>query len=119
MRTGLATNRLESGGDLAKLTGQTTVVKQQVTTSGNRFGGLTNISKSLHEVQRPLLTPDECMRMPGPRKDASGMITEPGDMVIYCAGYPAIYGKQPLYFVDPTFSERAKISPPTKTTTVE
>jgi type IV secretion system protein VirD4 len=119
IQTAFPPNRLETAEHLSKLTGQATVVKQQVTTSGNRFGGLTNISKSLHEVQRPLLTPDECMRMPGPRKDASGMITEPGDMVIYCAGYPAIYGKQPLYFVDPTFSERAKIPAPTKSDTVE
>jgi type IV secretion system protein VirD4 len=119
IQTAFPPNRLETAEHLSKLTGQTTVVKQQVTTSGNRFGGLTNISKSLHEVQRPLLTPDECMRMPGPRKDASGMIIEPGDMVIYCAGYPAIYGKQPLYFADPTFSERAKIPAPTKSDTVE
>jgi type IV secretion system protein VirD4 len=119
IQTAFPPNRLETAEHLSKLTGQTTVVKQQVTTSGNRFGGLTNISKSLHEVQRPLLTPDECMRMPGPRKDASGMITEPGDMVIYCAGYPAIYGKQPLYFADPTFSERAKIPAPAKSDTVQ
>ena len=119
IQTAFPPNRLETAEHLSKLTGQTTVVKQQVTTSGNRFGGLTNISKSLHEVQRPLLTPDECMRMPGPRKDASGMITEPGDMVIYCAGYPAIYGKQPLYFADPTFTERAKIPAPAKSDTVQ
>ena len=119
IQTAFPPNRLETAEHLSKLTGQTTIVKQQITTSGNRLGGLTSISKSLHEVQRPLLTPDECMRMPGPRKDASGMITEPGDMVIYCAGYPAIYGKQPLYFVDPTFSERAKIPTPAKSDTVQ
>jgi type IV secretion system protein VirD4 len=119
IQTAFPPNRLETAEHLSKLTGQTTVVKQQVTTSGNRFGGLTNVSKSLHEVQRPLLTPDECMRMPGPRKDANGMITEPGDMVIYCAGYPAIYGKQPLYFVDPTFTERGKIPAPAKSDTVQ
>jgi hypothetical protein len=32
---------------------------------------------------RPLLTPDEAMRMKGARKNAQGMITEPGNMVIY------------------------------------
>ena len=26
----------------------------------------------MQEVQRPLLTPDECLRMPGPKKDAQG-----------------------------------------------
>jgi len=112
-------NRLETAEHLSKLTGQTTVVKQQITTSGNRFGGLTNISKSLHEVQRPLLTPDECIRMPGPRKDNNGMITGPGDMVIYCTGYPAIYGKQPLYFIDPTFEARAKVAAPAASDTLQ
>jgi len=32
--------------------------------------------------------------------------------VIYCAGHPAIYGRQPLYFEDQTFAARAAIPPP-------
>jgi type IV secretion system protein VirD4 len=60
----------------------------------------------------PLLTPDECLRMPGPIKNASGDIDEAGDMVVYVAGYPAIYGKQPLYFKDPMFQARAAIPAP-------
>jgi hypothetical protein len=48
----------------------------------------------------------ECLRMPGPKKDAQGLITESGDMVVYCAGFPAIYGRQPLYFQDETLSRR-------------
>ncbi|MFO0701171.1 MAG: type IV secretory system conjugative DNA transfer family protein [Nitrospira sp.] len=72
----------------------------------------TQESRTHHEIQRPLLTPDECLRMPGPKKDAQGQITEAGDMVIYVAGCPAIYGRQPLFFHDPTFSARAAIPPP-------
>jgi type IV secretion system protein VirD4 len=63
-------------------------------------------------VQRPLLTPDECLRMPGPKKDEHDIITQAGDMVVYCAGFPAIYGRQPLYFEDKTFSARAGVTPP-------
>ena len=33
-------------------------------------------------------------------------------MVIYVAGYPAIYGQQPLYFKDPIFQARAAIAAP-------
>ena len=66
----------------------------------------------MQEVQRPLLTPDECLRMPGPQKDEHDMITQAGDMVVYCAGFPAIYGRQPLYFQDKTFTARAAIPPP-------
>ena len=90
-----------------KLTGQTTVVKEQVTTSGR--GWSTNVSRSTHEVSRPLLTPDEAMRMKGARKNAQGMITEAGNMVIYVAGYPAIMGLQPLYFRDSELARRARI----------
>jgi type IV secretion system protein VirD4 len=106
-------NRLETADYLSRLTGQTTVVKEQITTSGRRMAALHGqVSRSYHEVQRPLLTPDECLRLPGPLKNAQGEIEQPGDMVISVAGYPAIYGKQPLYFKDPVFRARAAIPAP-------
>ena len=108
-------NRLETAEHLSRLTGQATVVKEQITTSGRRSAAWhAQVSRSVHEVQRPLLTPDECLRLPGPIKNASGDIEEPGDMVIYVAGYPAIYGKQPLYFNDPVFKARAALPAPTQ-----
>ncbi|MCC5791323.1 MAG: type IV secretory system conjugative DNA transfer family protein [Legionellaceae bacterium] len=106
-------NRIETAEHLSKLTGQTTIVKEHITTSGKRVSTFLNqISKTKQEVSRPLLTIDECQRMPGPKKDANGLITEAGDMVIYVAGFPAIYGKQPLYFKDPVFITRASIEAP-------
>jgi type IV secretion system protein VirD4 len=106
-------NRVETAEHLSKLTGQTTIAKEQITTSGRRTSALLGqVSRTIQEVQRPLLTPDECLRMPGPVKTESGDIAEAGDMVIYVAGYPAIYGKQPLYFQDPTFQARAAIPAP-------
>lgn len=106
-------NRLETAEHLSKLTGQTTVQKEQITTSGRRTSSLLGqVSRTIQEVQRPLLTPDECLRMPGPVKTDSGDISEAGDMVVYVAGYPTIYGKQPLYFKDPTFQARASIPAP-------
>jgi type IV secretion system protein VirD4 len=106
-------NRVETADHLSKLTGQTTVAKEQITTSGRRTSALlAQVSRTIQEVQRPLLTPDECLRMPGPVKGADGLIEKPGDMVIYVAGYPAIYGVQPLYFKDPVFQARASIPPP-------
>lgn len=106
-------NRIETAEHLSKLTGVTTVVKEQVTTSGKRISALLGqVSKTIQEVQRPLLTVDECLRMPGPIKNSSDLIDSPGDMVIYVAGYPAIYGKQPLFFKDPVFSVRAAVDEP-------
>ncbi|MCK0505281.1 type IV secretory system conjugative DNA transfer family protein [Aromatoleum anaerobium] len=106
-------NRVETAEHLSRLTGQTTVVKEQITTSGRRTAAmLGQVSRTFQEVQRPLLTPDECLRMPGPRKNADGNIEEAGDMVVYVAGHPAIYGKQPLYFKDPVFQARASVPAP-------
>jgi hypothetical protein len=50
--------------------------------------------------------------MPGPQKNDRDLITAAGDMVVYCAGFPASYGRQPLYFQDATSVARAKIPPP-------
>jgi type IV secretion system protein VirD4 len=72
---------------------------------------LGEVSRTWQEVQRPLLTPDECQRMPGPKKNGDDIV-EAGDMVIYVAGFPAIYGKQILYFEDRIFSVRAAIAAP-------
>jgi len=106
-------NRIETAEHLSKLTGQTTVIKEQITTSGRRVGMMHgNVTRTMQETQRPLLTPDECLRMASPEKDAEGKITKPGDMIIYVAGYPAIYGKQPLYFQDSVFSARAAVPAP-------
>lgn len=70
---------METAEHLSKLTGQTTVVKEQVTRSGK------NTSRTRQEVQRPLLTVDECLRMPGPVKgvqEGRDVIEEARDMII-------------------------------------
>jgi type IV secretion system protein VirD4 len=108
-----APNRLETAEQLSKLTGQTTIVKEQITTSGQRGSLLLgHVSRTTQEVQRPLLTPDECLRMPGPIKNDRGLIEQPGDMLVFVAGYPAIYGVQPLYFKDPVLQARARLPAP-------
>lgn len=112
-------NRLETAEHLSKLTGITTVVKKQVTTSGKRAGTfLGQVSTAFQESQRPLLTADECMRMAAPEKDSSGLIKTPGDMVVYVAGYPAIYGVQPLFFQDEILSARAAVEQPDRSDTI-
>jgi type IV secretion system protein VirD4 len=119
IQTAYPPNRVETAEHLSKLTGQTTVTKEQITASGRRTSALLGqVSRTVQEVQRPLLTTDECLRMPGAVKNESGDITEAGDMVVYAAGYPAIYGKQPLYFNDPIFQARAAIPAPAQSDTL-
>lgn len=95
------------------MAGTTTVVKSFTTTSGGRISVLLNhVSESYQEVSRPLLTPDECMRLPGAKKDENGKVLEAGDMLIFIAGQSPIYGKQILFFQDPVFRDRSKVSAP-------
>ena len=119
IRIAYAPNKLETAEWLSKMTGQTTVVKEQISTSGKRFGGpLGNVSRSYQEVQRPLMTSDEVMRLPGAVKDKEGNILSPGEMLIFVAGQPVIRGRQTPYFLDPTFDARSKIPPPDKSDSI-
>ena len=113
IRVAYAPNKIETADLLSKMTGTATITKQQTNYSGDLFQPmLKNISSSSQEVARPLLTPDEVMRLPAAKKDSKGNVTEAGDMLIFVAGHAPIYGKQILYFMDPTFSERAKVAAP-------
>jgi type IV secretion system protein VirD4 len=47
-------------------------------------------------------------------KNSSGDVVDAGNMLIFPAGFPAIYGTQTLYFRDPEMDRRSKILPPEK-----
>lgn len=112
VRIAYAPNTIETAKTLSDMTGKTTVVEEKVSLSGSRAGHLKNASVNMTETGRPLLTPDECMRLPGPEKDSLGRVVKPGDMLIFTAGQPPIYGRQILYFMDPVFAARARIPVP-------
>ena len=106
-------NRHETAEHISKLCGQTTVLKHNVTVSSTLHGLGKNdsVSTSMAEVQRPLMTPDEVLRMPSPRKDAEGNIVEAGDMLIYATGQPMTYGRQILYWEAPVFKAASSLPP--------
>lgn len=79
VRIAYAPNTVETAEILSKMTGKTTVVEEKVSLSGSRTGHLKNASVNVTETARNLLTPDECMRLPGLSKDEQGHAT-PGDM---------------------------------------
>jgi len=115
IRVAYAPNKYETAELLSKWTGTTTVLDLKSSISGKRTGlMLSQTTETQEHYSRPLLTPDECMRLPGAKKDAEGMVNEPGDMLIFSAGFAPIYGKQILFFLDPVFSRRAKIPAPTQ-----
>jgi type IV secretion system protein VirD4 len=107
-----APNEWETAEWISRMIGNTTIVKEDVTESGKRFGPLNSISRTYHEISRPLLTPDEIMRLKKPRKNRGDEIVESGETVVFLAGERPIFGTQILYFVDPVFSRRATIEPP-------
>ena len=115
VKVAYATSNPDTARYLSESSGTTTVIKEAESLSRDQSGGIfgrRNVNVSLQEIQRPLLTVDECMRLKGPEKDATGKILTPGDMLIFIAGYAAVYGRQMLYFLDPEFNRRVKINAP-------
>lgn len=116
IRVAYAPNKIETAEWLSKTLGTTTIVKEEISTSGARFGAvLQQVSRSYRDISRPLMTPDECMRLRAPVKSQDGTkIIEAGDVLVFISGHAPILGTQSLYFLDSTFSKRASIeAPPT------
>lgn len=113
VRIAYAPNKVETAELLSKMSGTTTVIKSQRTTSGKRSSiMLGQVTETFQEVSRPLLTVDECMRLAGAKKDGEGKVISGGDMLIFMAGEAPIYGKQILFFKDKTFLDRSKVPTP-------
>ncbi len=107
------TNEVSTAELLSKMCGTTTIHQQNISTSRDSMLSVAGKSHSisLQAISRPLLTPDECMRLPGPVKNGD-RIEVPGDMLVFVAGSPPIYGKQSLWFKDETWTQRQAIKAP-------
>jgi type IV secretion system protein VirD4 len=99
IRIAYAPNKIETAELLSKMTGKATIKNVSNSYSGNVAGVyLGNVSSSVQEVGRELMTPDEVLSMP------------PSDSLIFVAGFPVIKGKKIIYYKDKVFSERSKFS---------
>lgn len=112
IRLAFAPNKIETAKTLSDMTGKTTIVQRRRSRSG-RMGERASASDSLQATGRPLLTPDECMRLGAMEK--RGRRVRPGETLIFVAGSPTIRGRQVLYFQNKDWRERAKIAPPVET----
>jgi len=110
LQIAFAPNEDETAEYLSKLTGKTTIIKDNI--SYNYQDGKRSKNVAEQEIERFLLTPDECRRLPASIKDHSGDIIEPGEVLIFPAGHAPIKGRQTLYFKDKEMSRRSKIPPP-------
>jgi type IV secretion system protein VirD4 len=123
VRIAFAPNQVETAELLSKMTGTQTVQKASYNFSGSRFSPVMgHISASVDHIERPLMTPDEVLRLKPPQKQREGdseKIVAPGQMLIFVSGTYPVLGTQMLYFLDPELSARAAVKPPTEFLAVE
>ncbi|MEZ5403181.1 MAG: type IV secretory system conjugative DNA transfer family protein [Bryobacteraceae bacterium] len=123
VRVAYAPNQYDTAELLSKMTGSKTIQKATFNFSGSRVAPiLDHVNASVEQVERPLMTPDEVLRLRPAAKRRDGdteRIVAPGDMLIFVAGHYPIYGKQILYFADPEFAMRAAEQPPTRFLAIE
>ncbi len=101
VRVAFAANKIETARLVSEMAGVATVRHEHRTYSA----GGTSFSEP--SMQRPLLTPDEAMRLPG---DAA---------LIFVAGHPPVYTNKIRYYEDAELSARAKIAPPLHSDRIE
>lgn len=116
IRVSYTPNTLETAEYLSKMLGNKTVTVETLNISGKRNNlSLNQVSKSIQQVKRELMTPEEVMKIPKLTiDDDTKEIVNTGKMLIFIAGRNPIYGDQILFFKDQAFSKRAKLQAPTK-----
>ncbi len=116
VRIAFAPNQFETAELLSKMTGTATVQKASYNFSGSRLSPVMgHVNASVDHIERPLMTPDEVLRLKPPKKRGAGAqerIVEPGQMLIFVSGHHPILGTQMLYFFDRTLNSRAQLAPP-------
>jgi len=101
VRVAFAANKVETAKLISDMVGTMTVHKETRTYTGSRLNPvLMHVMASEQETSRPLLTPDEVMRLP----DDSALV--------FVAGHPAIYARKIRYYSDPEFGRRAAVPAP-------
>ncbi|MHB8225384.1 type IV secretory system conjugative DNA transfer family protein [Acidithiobacillus sp.] len=108
-----APNQIETAKWVSDMLGTKTITMENTnqTYQGSVLPQAQGMSTSLTYQSRALLTPDEVMRLRGPKKDGD-RIVEAGDMLVLAAGFAPVYGQQILYFKDPVFLKRARVPAP-------
>jgi type IV secretion system protein VirD4 len=118
VRIAFAPNQYETAKLISDMSGTTTVQKATYNFSGQRFSPVMgHLNASVDNIERPLITPDEVLRLKPPQKAGHGIherILAPGQMLIFVSGHHPILGMQMMYFLDPTFKIRSEIPPPTE-----
>jgi type IV secretory pathway TraG/TraD family ATPase VirD4 len=101
VRIAFAPNKVETAKLLSEMAGTMTVHNTNRSFSGSRLKPtLASVNVSDSYTSRPLLTPDEAMRL------------SPDEGLVFLAGHAPIKGPKIKYYADPVFDKRSKIPPP-------
>jgi type IV secretion system protein VirD4 len=95
-----AANRAETAKTISELMGLTTASKKQRSLSGKGVFGARSVSESDQEFARPLMTPDEVLRLPF------------DDALLFVGGMPPYRGRKVMYYLDRRLAPRAGLAPP-------
>jgi type IV secretion system protein VirD4 len=116
IRIAYTPNEIDTAELLSRHTGIQTITKADFSFSGSRLSPIkSQMNQSVHQIQRPLMTPDEILKLTPPQKqtnDENSPILKPGKMLILVSGMSPILGEQMLYFFDPVLWSRAALPPP-------
>lgn len=118
-----APKMISTGEEISKMAGNQTLLHETESRSGKKSGldGLNQISQSDQYHARPLITPDEAMRLPAAKKEKyidpkdgqeKERIVEAGCALTFVAGANPIFGRQILYFQDEAFRRRSLMPAP-------
>jgi type IV secretion system protein VirD4 len=97
---------------VSDLCGLTTAFAERIMETGHRFGIVKNFTRTIQEIERPLLLPDEVLTLKKPTRDAQGNITAPGEILVFLGGERPIRAAQIFYWEHPEFAARASVPPP-------
>jgi type IV secretion system protein VirD4 len=100
VRMAYTANTAETARRISDLVGQATVGKTQRSRSGKGLLGARSVSESDQEFARPLMTPDEVLRLPFE------------DALLFVGGQPPYRGRKVMYYLDRRLAPRAGLPPP-------
>ncbi|MHB1528621.1 MAG: type IV secretory system conjugative DNA transfer family protein [Acidiferrobacteraceae bacterium] len=104
IRVAFAPNKIETAALLSRMSGQATVTYTERHYSGSRLGVLLpHVNTHEQIVERPLLTPDEALRLSAAHE------------ILFVAGHAPLYCRKIQYYADPAFKERSAVPPPIET----
>jgi type IV secretion system protein VirD4 len=100
VRMAYAANRAETAKTISELMGQATASKKQRSRSGKGVLGARSVSESEQEFARPLMTPDEVLRLPFE------------DALLFIGGAAPYRARKVMYYLDQRLAPRAGLAPP-------